>query len=129
MNITTIVGFSIVCVTVIVLLRKHAQEFAIPASVISSSFILLFCVILISGIFEKISEISNLSSVTFQNLKIIFKSLGICYITQLGTDVCKDCGENALADKVDLAGKVTIVTMSLSIITQVVELISEIVKL
>ena len=129
MNITTIVGFSIVCVTVIVLLRKYAQEFAIPASVISSSFILLFCVVLISGIFEKISEISNLSSVTFQNLKIIFKSLGICYITQLGTDVCKDCGENALADKVDLAGKVTIVTMSLSIITQVVELISEIVKL
>ena len=38
-------------------------------------------------------------------LTILFKSLGICYIVQLASDYCKDCGENALASQVTLAGK------------------------
>ena len=59
---------------------------------------------------------------------MIFKALGVCYITQIGKDVCNDCGETALAEKVDLAGKITIAAMSIGLITQVVEIILEIIN-
>ncbi|MBQ7129363.1 MAG: stage III sporulation protein AD, partial [Clostridia bacterium] len=42
--------------------------------------------------------------------------------------VCNDCGETALGDKVDLAGKIAIASLSIPIATQVLELVLEIVN-
>lgn len=126
MNIAAIIGVALVSVSLIVLLRKNAPEFAVPVSVIASMIILIVSVVFASDVFSKIEEISGASAVSEENIKIIFKALGVCYITQLGKDVCNDCGETALGDKVDLAGKITIAAMSLGIITQVLEIITEI---
>lgn len=128
MNVTVIVGIAIVCVTLIVLLRKHSAEFAVPASVIASILILGISLAFATDVFNKIEEIASLSAVSGENLKIIFKALGVCYITQIGRDVCNDCGESALADKVDLAGKIAIASMSLGLITQVLKIITEIIN-
>lgn len=126
MNIATVIGVALVSASIIVLLRKNAPEFAVPVSIIASMIILLVSVVFASDIFSKIEEISGFSTVSQENVKVIFKALGVCYITQLGKDVCNDCGESALGDKVDLAGKITIAAMSLGIVTQVLEIITEI---
>lgn len=129
MNISVIIGVALISASIIVLIRKNAPEFAVPVSVVASTIILLLSVIFAGQIFEKIEEISEVASVSSENIKIVFKALGVCYITQVGKDVCNDCGETALGDKVDLAGKITIAAMSLSIITQVLEIIAEIVEI
>lgn len=128
MNIFSIVGIALVCASLIVLIRKNSPEFAIPISVLASAVILLIAVVASSSLFEKIEEIASLSSVSSSNLKIIFKALGVCYLTQIGKDVCNDCGESALADKVDLAGKITIAIMSIDIILQIVKIILELIN-
>ena len=46
-------------------------------------------------------------------LRIIFKSLGVTYLTQFASDYCKDCGENAISSQVLLAGRIAIVVISL----------------
>ena len=129
MSITSLVGFALVSASIIVLLRNYSPEFAVPVSAITSIIILIISIIFVNDVFEKITEIASLSAITSNNLKIIFKSLGVCYITQIGKDVCNDCGETALADKVDLAGKITIAAMSIEIIAQVVEMILELINL
>ena len=128
MNITTIVGIAIIIASIIVLLKNYSPEFAIPVSTIASILILVISIMFVNEIFEKISEIASLSAVTSNNLKVIFKALGVCYITQIGRDVCNDCGETSLADKVDLAGKITVAIMSIDIVSQVVEIILEIIN-
>ena len=128
MNISGIVGIALICASIIVLIRKNSPEFAVPISVVASTIILLISVVASSSLFKKIEEIASLSSVSSANLKIIFKALGVCYLTQIGKDVCNDCGETALADKVDLAGKITIAIMSIDIISQIVKIILEIVN-
>lgn len=129
MNISSIVGVALVCASLVVLIRKYASEFAVPMSVISSMIILLISIVFASSLFDKIEEIADNSSISSQNLKVIFKALGVCYITQIGKDVCKDCGESAIADKVDLAGKITIAAMSLSLVSEVLSIILEIIGL
>ena len=125
MNISSIVGVALVCASLVVLIRKYASEFAVPMSVIASMIILLISIVFASSLFDKIEEIADNSSISSQNLKVIFKALGVCYITQIGKDVCKDCGESAIADKVDLAGKITIAAMSLSLVSEVLSIILE----
>lgn len=129
MNISSIVGVALVCASLVVLIRKYASEFAVPMSLIASMIILIISIVFASSLFDKIEEIADNSSISSQNLKVIFKALGVCYITQIGKDVCKDCGESAIADKVDLAGKITIAAMSLSLVSEVLSIILEIIGL
>ena len=128
MNIVAIVGIALICAAIIVLVKNNAPEFAVPISTITSILLLVILILFVSNVFEKIYELVEFSAISSNNLKLIFKSLGVCYITQIGKDVCIDCGESALADKVDLAGKIIIATMSINIITQVVEILLEIIN-
>ena len=128
MNIVSIVGIALICACIIVLIRNQLPEFAIPVSAIASILMLSISIVFVVDIFKTIGDISQFSAISSNNLKVIFKALGVCYITQIGKDVCNDCGETALAEKVDLAGKITIAAMSIGLITQVVEIILEIIN-
>ena len=128
MNIFLVVGVALISATFLVLLRNNRPEFAIPISTITSVILLSVSIFFVKDTFEKIQSIAEFSTITTSNLKLIFKALGVCYITQIAKDVCIDCGESAIGDKVDFAGKITIAAMSVGIITQVVEVVLEIVN-
>ena len=49
---------------------------------------------------------------------ILLKTLGVCFLTQLSADSCRDAGEGALAAKVELAGKLFIVILALPLFQQ-----------
>ena len=60
-------------------------------------------------------------------LTILFKALGICYITQFASDICKDCGENTLAVQAEIAGKIALMLLALPLFGTLAELISELI--
>jgi stage III sporulation protein AD len=69
------------------------------------------------------SEIFSETGLDGEYLKIIFKSLGICYVTQLGCDCCKDCGENAIASQLELVGKAMLLATAMPLFRAAVELV------
>ena len=129
MSAVSVVSFSIVCTCALVLLRKYSQEFAIPLSVVSSVMIMLICVFLINSLFDSIKEVLDDSNIDASNFKLILRALGICYITQLGKDICVDAGESAIGEKVDMFGKILISTMSIPLILQVIDVVKEVLSL
>ncbi|MBR1540177.1 MAG: stage III sporulation protein AD [Clostridia bacterium] len=50
---------------------------------------------------------------------ILIKITGISILTEFAVSVCNDMGESAIANKVDLGGKLIIVSLSIPIITSV----------
>ncbi len=54
-------------------------------------------------------------------LGVVFKCLGICFVTQLGCDICRDSGENALASQLELAGKAAVLISALPLFTAAAE--------
>lgn len=129
MSVVNVVGFSVVCTCILVLLRKYATEFAIPVSVLSCVIILVVCAYLVNELFDQFNQTLADAKINAENFKLIFKALGICYITQLGKDVCVDAGETALGEKVDLFGKIIIVSLSVPLILEIIELIKEVLSL
>ena len=61
-------------------------------------------------------------SINSEYFTIVLKSLGICYVTQLASDTCRDSGYSAIASKVELAGKVSIVVIALPLFTNLVDI-------
>ena len=55
---------------------------------------------------------------------IILKIIGISYICEFSSQICIDAGENAIASKIELAGKMLIMFISIPIITRLLSLIT-----
>lgn len=52
-------------------------------------------------------------------VQILFKALGLCFITQIACDACRDLGETAIASKVETAGKLSVLLVSLPLFEKI----------
>jgi stage III sporulation protein AD len=54
-------------------------------------------------------------------LTTILKIIGIAYIAEFGSQICKDAGEGSIAAKIEFAAKVLVMVLALPIIVAVLE--------
>lgn len=120
MNIIAIVGIAIIAAILGVMLKRYHQEYSIILS-ISAGVIILFEIIAnISPAIRQINTLLSTTGLSAGYAAILFKSLGICFLTQFAADSCRDAEESALASKVELAGKISIVILSLPLFESIV---------
>ena len=80
----------------------------------------------ISGIVDILTSLSNKASIDSEFLTLLIKITGIAFLTEFAVSICKDTGETAIANKVDMGGKVIIVSMSIPIISSLLETVLQI---
>lgn len=109
------------------LLYLILQEFGAPIGflIILVTSILIFSVVIrhINGVFELIHNLGERASIEGMYIKTILKIIGIAYLTELGSSLTKDAGLSSIATKIELAGKVFILVISIPIITALLEAI------
>ena len=127
MNVTQIVAFALVSVFIIVLLKQYKSEYALIASVVASGVIIYFSLSKLEVVINLINDLIIQTGVNKEFFEILVKITGIAYLIDFGSNVCKDVGESAIASKVEFAGKVIIVTMSLPILTTLLETVVEVI--
>ena len=121
MDIIKIIGIAFVSVIIIVILKQYRPEFAIYASILAGVLILTLASNTLSGIIDMIKSISSKTNINSQFLMILIKITGIAILTEFAVSVCKDSGESAIASKVDIGGKIIIISMSIPIINALIE--------
>ena len=77
----------------------------------------------ISGVVELLTSLANKTAINNQFLTLLIKITGIAFLTEFAVSICKDSGETAIANKMDMGGKVIIVSMSIPIISGLLETI------
>ena len=77
----------------------------------------------ISAIIELLSNLSSKTALNNQFLGLLIKITGIAFLTEFAVSICKDSGETAIASKMDMGGKVIIISMSIPIISGLLETI------
>ncbi len=73
----------------------------------------------ISGLLETIRSYLSEISVSGPYLTILYKMIGIAYLAEFASGICKDAGYSFLAGQIELAGKLTILTISLPVMLAV----------
>lgn len=127
MNITQIVGFALVATFIILILKQYKPEYAMQASILAGIVILVFAISKISTVITLIENLINDIGINKEFLVILLKITGIAYLVEFASSICKDAGENAIASKVELAGKLLIVTLSIPIISTLIETVTEVI--
>ena len=120
---TTLAGLIIVLSMVI---KEVISLFDMYASIIAGVLILTMLTDTFKGIINLLQDISNKANVNTQFIKILIKITGIAILTEFAVSICKDTGENAIASKVDIGGKVIIISMSIPIISALLETVLKI---
>ena len=54
---------------------------------------------------------------------MLLKIVGVGYLTEFGAGILMDFGSNSIADKVTLAGKITIVLLSMPVVESLLQLL------
>ena len=123
MNIAAIVGLGLIAAVITIIMRQYKPEYAMFVSIMSGVSILLIVFAYISPAIEEMEKLLGHINAETDFSEILIKALGVCYITQIACDSCKDAGETAIAGKLELAGKIAIVILSLPMFTELTDIV------
>ena len=126
MEITKIIGIGLTTLIIIVILKQYRPEFALYTSIIAGIFILVLSLNNISGVIGMLKDLSSKANINSNFLGIILKITGIAILTEFAVSICQDSSESSIANKIDIGGKVIIITISLPIISTLLETILKI---
>lgn len=125
-EIVKIIGVGLTSLVIIIILKQYRPEYAVYVSMIAGIFILFFALDKITGIINLLQSISDKTYINKQFLGILLKITGIAFLTEFAVSICSDAGEKAIASKIEIGSKVIIISMSIPIISSLLELIIEI---
>ena len=123
MKIVSIAGFCIVAAVLCKLFSKEGQEYALYIKIAAAAAVMSSIIVFISPIAETIRNIYEKAGADKEYISVLFKALGICYITQFACDLCRDSGENALASHAELAGKISLMMLALPLFSSLAGII------
>ena len=123
MSILKVVGVGLIAAIVSLLVKSFRPEMSLQVSIAAGVALFVYAAIELSGITETILSTAKEYGLNTDYISVIFKALGLAYITQFASDICRDAGETAIAGKVELCGKVMIVTASLPGVVSLLDMI------
>ena len=126
MDIIKIIGIGLISLIIIIIIKQYRPEFAIYISVIAGVLIITLSLDKLTGIINILTTLSNKTGLNSEYLGILLKITGIAILTEFAVSICNDAGESAIATKVDLGGKIIIISISIPIIVALLELIVKI---
>lgn len=119
-----VVLIGLVAVFAILLLRVGKPEFAMAVSLAACVLILLFAGGTLTKVIGDLRELFQYISLPDGYLKILFKILGVAYLAEFGSALCKDAGQTAVSGQIELVGKLAILAISMPVVTSLFETIS-----
>lgn len=123
MEVIKIVGVSIFAVIMIIILKNYRPEMALVLSIITGIGIMLYAISKMSSVINVLNDLVSKSGVNADFLLIIIKVIGIAYIIEFGKNVCIDAGQSSIATKLEMAGKVVIVVLTIPLISSLVNVL------
>ncbi len=104
------------------LLKQYCKEQALFCSIGVCVLVMLSICAYFSPIAAQINELFLKTELDVQYLEMLWKSIGICYLTGIAADLCRDSGESAMASVAELWGRITLLVLMLPMAKSLLEL-------
>ncbi len=103
------------------LVRSVRPEAAFPVGIISAGTILVLALNRADGLIGSIRQISDYYGVSDAYLTALLKMTGIAYLTRFGANLCRDFGQSATAGKLELGGRICILSCAVPAVITLLE--------
>ena len=124
--ILKIVGIGLVTCVATLIIKPIRSDFSIFIGLAGGLIIIFLIVNYLTGIFGTIKGIVDFTGLSSNLYSLLMKIIAIGYLIEFTTGICNETGNSSLGDKVLLGGKIVILIMALPIITNILEIIMDI---
>ena len=124
MDIFKIAILAIIVVFVIAITKELRPEFAVLVSVAGSIVLLLYVLGYFGTLLQFYNRIVVATGVSHEYFAVILKCIGIGYLVEFASSICRDSGCASMSDKVVFAGKISVLALAVPIIQSLFDLIS-----
>lgn len=121
MEIFLYVMLALAVVMASLLLRQLRPELAMILVIAASVAIMIGLLGKMATVIRMVEELAKRANVGTMHMNTLIKIMGVAYVAEYGAQICKDAGENSLASKVELAGKLTILSLSVPVVLVILE--------
>ena len=104
-------------------LRTYKPELLIPYLLGAGCVLLWMSLELLENAGTLLTRAVQQAGIQGDYLKSVLKITGIAYLVQFASNICRDAGESALSAKVELAGRAMIVTLSVPVLLEILEML------
>ncbi|HWT77080.1 MAG TPA: stage III sporulation AC/AD family protein [Mobilitalea sp.] len=114
----------IAAIVLAILFRKGKEEYSLYISLAACFLILLWGIGKLEVILDAIDRLQGYIKLNKAYVGILIKIIGITYVTEIASSLCKDSGYQAIGDQIELVGKLTILAISMPILLSILDTIN-----
>lgn len=126
MDIMKIAAIAIGGVILAAVVKSFKPELSLYVVLATVMVIFLMALDKLSAVFQFLQTIYGQMTYGKDFFPIIVKVLVVAYLADFTSQLCKDAGEGAIGNKVELAGKIVIFYLSMPILFAILELMNSI---
>ena len=94
-------------------MRKDRAEIALVIGIITGGIIFYYILTQISIVINFISEMLEMVAIEETYYLQLLKMLGVAYVAEFSSSICKDAGHQSIAGMIELFAKISIVILSI----------------
>ncbi|MBQ9832365.1 MAG: hypothetical protein IJO48_01390 [Clostridia bacterium] len=129
MTVFTLVGLALVGVSAAVVIKAYRPDIALSVSAALSIALLIAATEPLQEIFSNISQAASKYGIEQDYVKLILKIIGLSYLARFASDICNDSGETALGNKVELCGRLMIISVCVPVVMEILSSVSELMNI
>ncbi len=123
MDIIKIAMLGIGGVLLALFLKQQKSEYALYISLTAAILILVFSVNRLQIVMETIQKIESYTHIDGSFVKIMIKMIGITYVAEFASGICRDAGFSAVGNQIEMFGKFSIMAVSVPVLLTLIETI------
>ncbi len=119
-----VVGVLLCAAMLAVVLRTQRPELAMCLGLAAAVAVAMLLVRQIAPLISTMRRLLSITSLPTDGFGVVLKSAGVCLLTQITADTCRDAGETALASKAELAGRVLMLMLAVPLFEELLTLVT-----
>jgi stage III sporulation protein AD len=121
------IKIAVIGVTVVILaivFRKGKEEYSLYISIAACILIILWGFSKLQIILDAIEQLQGYIKMNKAYVGILIKIIGITYVTEISSSLCKDSGYQAVGEQIEIVGKLTILAISMPIMLAILDTVN-----
>ena len=112
----------ILTIIIAMAMKQGRAEFGLFVSFTGSILIAWIAVQLLEGISSSLTRLERVLTVDVEYIALMIKMIGVTYLSEFASALCRDAGYSAVAGQIELVGKLTILTIGMPIVLALFEM-------
>lgn len=125
MTIIKLSILAIIGVSLATLFKNGKNEYSTYIGLGTAVILSFYAISKVGLIVDTINKVQNYVSISPTYIEALIKMLGITYISELTSSICKDAGYSSVSGQIEIFGKISILAISMPIVLSLIETIQK----